>query len=195
MTRRIGIFTTLLFLFTATCIIQAQQTQAPSIPAPSDIPKPRPVAKSSVEDTAPAIYYRLEFTIRELDREKLVDTRNYNLSVQSGIGGSIMAGSEVPYPSLSTTGPTPVKSISYRNVGVSINCSVKEAEDGPRLDLMLEVSDAVPPQKESDAPAFRKVQLNSKALLPAGKPTTVAVIEDPGSRHKFQVDVTATKLK
>jgi hypothetical protein len=62
------------------------------------------------------------------------------------------------------------------------------------MDLLLEISDAIPPQR-SDAPAFRKVQLKSRALLPAGKPATVAVIEDPGSRHRFQVDVTATKLK
>ena len=65
----------------------------------------------------------------------------------------------------------------------------------PSLDLLLEVSDAVPPEKGSDSPAFRKVQLNCGALLPLGKPTTVGVIEDPNSRHKFQVDVTATKLK
>jgi hypothetical protein len=31
--------------------------------------------------------------------------------------------------------------------------------------------------------------------LTPGKPTTVSIVEDPASRHRFQVDVTATKLK
>src|SRR5271157_1838759 len=115
----------------------------------------------------------------------------------AGVGESITAGSEVPYPSqvFSSTGSGPLKNINYRNVGVSIYASMKESDDSPRLDLKLEVSDAVPPEKGSDSPAFRKVVLNCRALLPLGKPTTVGVIEDAGSRHKFQVDVTATKLK
>ena len=96
MTRRIGIFTTLLFLFTATCVIQAQEKQGTPF---GEIQKPRSATTSSSEDAAPAIYYRLEFTIRELDRETSVDTRSYTLSVQSGVGESIMAGSEVPDPS------------------------------------------------------------------------------------------------
>jgi hypothetical protein len=151
----------------------------------------------SSDDTAPAIYYRLEFTIRELDREKLVDTRNYMLFVQSGVAENIIAGSEVPYPSAvySTAGPGSSKSISYRKVGVSIWGTMKETDDSPRLDLKLEESDSLPPQKDSDAPAFRNIVLNCRALLPLGKTTTVGVVEDPGSRRRFQVDVTATKLK
>jgi hypothetical protein len=81
------------------------------------------------------------------------------------------------------------------NVGVSINCSVKDAGDNPKLDLKLEISDALPPAKDSDAITFRKVSINSRASLSLGKPTTVSITEDPGSRHRFQVDVTATKLK
>ncbi len=119
------------------------------------------------------------------------------LSVQSGSAESIMAGSEVPYPGAAYVGSSgvPSKSISYRSVGVSINAAIKESDGSPRLDLNLEVSDVVPPQKESDAPAFRKVVLKCRALLSLGKPTIVGVMEDPASRHRFQVDVTAIKLK
>jgi hypothetical protein len=107
------------------------------------------------------------------------------------------AGSEVPYPSGSyaPSGSAPVKNIAYRSVGVSIDCSVKEGDDGPRLDLAMEISDALPPEKDSGTIAFRRVSINSRALLTLGKPTTVSITEDPGSRHRFQVDVTATKLK
>jgi hypothetical protein len=71
---------------------------------------------------------------------------------------------------------------------------VEETDDSPKLDLKLEVSDAVPPAKDSDSPAFRKVSISSRALLPLGRPTTVGVVEDPASRRRFQVDVKATKL-
>jgi type II secretory pathway component GspD/PulD (secretin) len=110
---------------------------------------------------------------------------------------NMVAGSEVPYPSGSytTAGLNTTKNISYRNVGVSIICSVKDAGDNPKLDLKLEISDALPPAKDSDAITFRKVSINSRASLSLGKPTTVSITEDPGSRHRFQVDVTATKLK
>jgi hypothetical protein len=193
MNRRVVTLIAFSFMLT-TCAIQAQQTQ----PSPfGDILKSRSIAANSSDESAPAIYYRLEFAIRELDRDKMVDTRNYILSVQSGIAESIVAGSEVPYPSqaFSTSGSAPSKNFNYRSVGVSINAGLREADDGAKLDLKLEVSDAVPPQKDSDAPAFRKVVLNCRALLPLGKPTTVGVVEDPASRHRFQVDVTATKLK
>jgi hypothetical protein len=148
-------------------------------------------SKSATEEAAPAIYYRLDITIREMDGEKLVDVRNYSMWLQSGISENLMAGSEVPYPNSNS-------SISYRSVGISITCTVKDAGDSPKLAFRLEISDAVPPAKDSTMPAvpvFRKVQINNKTSLSLGKPATVSITEDPGSRHRFQVDVTATKLK
>jgi hypothetical protein len=196
MIRKIGAPIALLIFFTATCSSQAQQPQAARTPF-GNVQKPFPPGTNISEDAAPSNYYRLDFTIKELDREKLVDTRNYSLSVQSGIAENMVAGSEVPYPSGSyaTAGSVPVKNISYRNIGVSIMALMKETEDSPKLDLKLEVSDVLPPEKGADAPAFRKIQFGCMALLPLGKSTTVGVVEDPGSRHRFQVDVIATKIK
>jgi hypothetical protein len=191
-TRKCTLFV-ILFLLAAAQAIQAQQA-----PVPSPFP-PRSASTSSIDESPsrPAVFYRLDFVIREMDKEKLVDTRNYSLWVQSGVSESMNAGSEVPYSSgsYSTTGSGTTKSISYRSVGVSIACTVKEGEGNPQLDLMLNISDALPPEKDSDTPAFRKVSVNSKAMLSLGKSTTVSIVEDPGSRHRFQVDVTAIKLK
>ena len=198
MTRKTDILIALLFLFTSACALQAgQPPAAPHVEPPAAPQKPVSVKISSPDDTAPLTFYRLDFTIRELDHAQLVDTRSYSLSVQSGVAEDMMAGDQVPYPSSVYSGAasTPVKSISYRSVGVSIACTVKEGDDSPRLDLKLEISDALPPAKDSDSPVFRKVSLSSRALLPLGKPTTVGMVEDPGSRHRYQVDVTATKLK
>jgi hypothetical protein len=210
MIQRTGIFIALLLFIAAPGAPQTQQPQGPMIRTPfGDIQRPGVVTTSTSDiqkiitpttasdDSAPLIFYRLEFTIREFDGEKLVDTRNYTLSVQSGVAESLQAGSEVPYPSgsYSTAAGGSTKNISYRTIGVSIGCTVKEADDNPRLDLKLEVSDSLPPAKDSDAPIFRKIVLNCRSLLPLGKSTIVGTAEDPGSRHRFQVDVIATKLK
>jgi len=148
---------------------------------------------------ADASFYRLDFVIREMDGEKPIDTRHYSLWVQSGVFQNMTAGSEVPYPAavFSTTGSGPTKSINYRSVGVSIECTIstKEGDDSPRLVLTLNISDALPPEKGTDSPAFRKVTLNARAMLNLGKSTMIGSVEDPGSRHRFLVDVTATKLK
>jgi len=188
-----GILVVILFLFTEAHALQAQQPAAKT-PFPQRSVSSSPFGESSSQ---PEIYYRLDFAIRETDGEKLVDKRNYSLWVQSGVDENMSAGSEVPYPSSSyqTSGAAPAKSINYRSVGVSILCHIKEGDDGPIIDMRINISDALPPEKGSDAPAFRNVTLNSRTVLSLGKPTTVGIVEDPGSRHRYQVDVTATKLK
>ena len=193
MKAKTGILIVILYLLAAVYALQAQQP-----PAPPLIPQRSAAADSPAESASqPAYYYRLEFVIREMDREKPVDTRNYILLAQSGVSAKLTAGSEVPYAagSFSTANSGTTKNIQYRSVGISIYCTVKEGNDGPQLEFGLNISDALPPEKDSDTPSFRNVTINSRALLALGKPTTVSVVEDPGSRHRFQVDVTATKLK
>ncbi len=182
-----------LFLLATVPVTQALQTQLP----PSTVTRAASSGSSGESASQPAGFYRLDFVIREMEKDKTVDTRNYSLWVQSGKDVSMDAGSEVPYfsGSFSTTGAETAKNIKYRNVGVSIRCLVKEGNGGPQLDLSLTISDALPPEKSSDTPAFRNVSLNSKAMLSVGIPTTVSIVEDPGSRRRYQVDVTAIKLK
>jgi hypothetical protein len=194
MTGKKSMLMVILFVLTTVYAVQAQQPPASREEALRRLgvqgPPPDELASQ------PEIFYRLDFVIREMDGEKPVDTRNYSLWVQSGVSENMTAGSEVPYPagSFSTTGSATTKNIQYRSIGVSIDCMVKEGKDSPQLDLKLNISDALPPEKDSDTPAFRNITLDSKALLTLGKPTTVSVVEDPGSRHRYQVEVTATKL-
>ena len=187
MNRKKIIFLIILFLFVATQIVVAQQKPVSTIFS----------SRSANDDESqPAVYYRLDFTIRETDGDKPVDTRNYSLWVQSGIAERMTAGSEVPYFGAtfnSSSGST--RNINYRNVGISIDCTVKEGNNSPRLDLRLNISDVIPAEKDSDKTTFRNVTLDSRALLSLGKPTTVSIVEDPASGHRFQVDVTATRLE
>ena len=187
-----GTFIAVLFLFVAVCVLRAQEK-------PSFLPgqTPFPSNHSDESTSGPNTYYRLDFVIRELDGEKLVDTRNYSLWVQSGIANSTSAGSEVPYPSssFSDTGSGTTRSISYRSIGVTISCRVKEDNEGPQLESKLNISDVLPPEQDSDPPTFRKITLDSRALLSLGKQTTIGIVEDPASRRRYEVNVITTKLE
>jgi hypothetical protein len=50
-------------------------------------------------------------------------------------------------------------------------------------------------QADASTPVFRSITINAKAPLSLGKATTVGSVEDPTSKHRFQVEATATKLK
>lgn len=183
MKARSGKTIVILFLFAAVCVLQAQERQAGSIPVQTTL------TNTSAESSShPGNFYRLDFVIREMDGNKPIDTRNYSMWVQSGDKETMAAGSEVPYKG-ATNG------IAYRSIGVSIMCTLKEANGSPQLELRLNISDALPPEEEFGTPVFRNITLNSKALVALGKPTTVGIVEDPGSRHRYEVNVNATRLK
>jgi len=185
----------ILFLLILSTVVSLRAQQPPSTrdEALRRLGIPQPSAESA---SKPAIYYRLDLVISEMDGAKTVDTRNYSLWVQSGVTENMTAGSEVPYysGSFTKTDSGTTKNVSYRSIGVSIYCTVNEGDEGPRLDLRLDISDAPPPEKETDSPVFRKININSMALLVPDKQTRVGMVEDPGSRHRFLVDVTATRI-
>jgi hypothetical protein len=101
------------------------------------------------------------------------------------------AGSEVPY----ATSPS---SMSYRKVGVSINCTLTETDGNPSLSLNLDISGVAPSEKGADLPSlviFRSVSISAEAMLTPGKSTMISSVDDPAIKRRFQVDVTATKIK
>ena len=184
--RRKGMILIALVSLAVIPVLNAQQAPAPPVPpAPPVSPAPR-----SPENSAkPISFYRLDFAIREMDGEKALDTRHYSLWLQAGDMERIQSSSEASY------GIGDKKTV--KNVGVSFFCTVKETDSSPWLDLQLQISDFIPPEKAEGGtyPVARGIDIHSKAPLSLGKSVTVSSVEDPVSRHRFQVDVTATKLK
>ena len=185
MTIRKGTFVIAVALLTIIPFLPAQQTPAPPYsPAPTTAPKTVDLVRSGT-------FYRLDFAIREMEGEKLVDTRNYSLWVQAGHTERMTAGSEVPY----STGQG---STGYRKTGVSITCTLQETEGNPWLYVALDISSVAPGEKIVDPPppvVFRSVSFSAEALLTLGKSTTVSSADDPTTKRRLLVDVTTTKLK
>jgi len=145
-----------------------------------------------------AAFYRLDFTWREMDDAKVINTRSYSLWLQTGDKpASVRAGSQVPVVSGGTADkPT---SVSYTNTGINISCYIKEIDNAPVLTMDGSISSLVPAEKSQDTkpipPAFMTININAVVSLSPGKAMTISSVDDPGSKHRFQLDVTATKLK
>ncbi|HTY64381.1 MAG TPA: hypothetical protein VMG30_19175 [Acidobacteriota bacterium] len=184
MTRTIATIIIAVALLTIVPLLPAQQAQFPPLP---QVPPSSPKAADSAK---PAAFYRLEFTIHEMEGEKSLNTSNYILLLQMGHSAKMTAGSQVPYPASSS-------SMNYRSVGVSISCSLQETDGNPWLSLNIDISGLAPPEKAGDQypPIFRSTNISAEAMLALGKATMVGSVDDPATKHRLQVDVTATKLK
>jgi hypothetical protein len=165
--------------------LAAQQPPVPpSPPVPASPPR-------MADSTKPAAFYRLDIAIREMEGEKLLDTRYYSIWTQIGRSERMTAGSEVPYSS--GKGST-----NYRSVGVSINCTLMEADGNPSLSMNLDISGVAPSEKGAGLTSpvvFRSVSFSANSVLTPGKSTMIGSVDDPATRRRFQVEVTATKLK
>jgi len=145
-------------------------------------------------------FYRLDFVLRELEDSKVMNTRSYSMWLATGEGrgggASIRAGNDIPMMrSLQTDKPA---DITYRNAGVNIDCRLVESPSGPVLNMSGSVTNVVAPEQGMDnklLPVFRNINFNAYALLTPGKPTFISSADDPGSKRRFTLEVTATKLK
>jgi hypothetical protein len=144
-------------------------------------------------------FYRLDFVLRELDDGKIVNARSYSmwLKTDSVWAGNLRAGNDIPVATI----PTQEKpaEVSYKNIGFQMDCALDEIDNNPVLTISGSISAVLPPDQAHDPkstlPVFRKIAFKSVALLTPGKATMVSSIDDPGSKRRFQLEVTAIKLK
>lgn len=161
-------------------LIRAQE--APKNPPP-------PAAEKPVK---PVSIYRLEFTVREVEDGKRLNSRSYVMSVQDGDTGRIRVGNKIPY----NTGKD---QFQYYDVGINIDCRLRDHDsfillEGASIDISSVVKD------ESTAagtlnPVLRQARASVTAAVTPGKPTMVTSLDDVSSNRRYEVDVTATKVK
>jgi hypothetical protein len=86
------------------------------------------------------------------------------------------------------------------DIGVSIDCRVVERVGYLELNAVIESSDieganahAVPKPVLSLDPVIGQMKSDIRSLILPGAPTMISSMEDPASKRRFQLDVTATK--
>ncbi len=184
MTRIIATIMSTVALLAIVPLLPAQKAQfTPAIEIPASPPKTADASK-------PVAFYLLEFVIREMEGEKSLNKSGYSLLVRAGQAAKMTAGSQVPYPTSSAN-------MAYRNIGVSIGCVLQEIDGNPWLSLNVDISGLAASEKAGDTypPIFRSTNINADALLTLGKAMVVGSVDDPATKHRLQVEVTATKLK
>jgi hypothetical protein len=155
-----------------------------------EAPKPAAEAKPVAQAKSLSVYH-LVFVVRELDGSKVVNSRTYALSVLDHDRGKIRAGSRVPVQ-------FGENNFQYQDVGINIDCRVQERESGVLLDAKLEMPGVASPEDmsgKSPQPVFRNLSLEEQPEVPLGKPTIIGRLDDVGTNHHFEFEVTATKVE
>lgn len=155
-------------------------------------------AQSEKPKDAPVKFYRLDFVVKEIDDNKVINSRNYATMIstnQRAAPGTIRTGSRVPFLVESGSGK-----YQYADVGVNIDCRYGEISEWQQPEGMLaltvsaEVSSIVADGGGNAPPVIRQVKWSSIVLIPVKKPTTIFNSDDITSRRKTQLEVTATPI-
>ncbi len=138
--------------------------------------------------------YRLECLVHKSKNGKRVDTRNYTLRVADGSTGTVRVGTRVPY----LTGAPPAQQYQYADVGLNLDVKLRALGSGLALDVSLDISDlAKPPDGDgpSPAPTVRQIRTKVETVIPAGKATVAASLDDVVEKDRYDLEITATKVE
>ena len=141
----------------------------------------------------PLVSYRLELAIHETENEKRINTRRYSAVLEEDGRCRIRASSRVP---ISSEGK-----IMYMDVGLSIDCDNFHERDGfVSVSLSFEISTFERPEEQQKPvvgtpPLVRTIRAQSSSLIPAGKPTIVSRVDDMTTTRRYELEVTAVKIK
>lgn len=147
--------------------------------------------KSKSAEKKSAETYRLDFVVNELEDSKKVNTRTYSVLLEGDNWSRLRIGTRVPMQQPS--------GIVYMDVGLSLDCRLHEGDSGPSLEVILEMNSFAIPEQGAEAhpntPPLRNFRTQTTSALVLGKPTVVTSADDMASKRRFQVEVTATKVK
>lgn len=121
--------------------------------------------------------YRLDFTV--VSEADTVPADKLTLNLEEHSIGEVRAGSNVPLS----------PSNARQDIGFLLKASYMMSGDALMLETDTELSAL------DDASRVKKLVTRSEALVVPGKPTIVASVEDARTKKKFELDVTATKLR
>jgi hypothetical protein len=131
-----------------------------------------------------------------MQETKIVNTRNYMMTVEDGVQnrGQIQSGARVPVPNAQE------KRFQYMDVGVNINCyQIVAHDDYLSINTTFELSSFALPEQSSGSsglpPVLRQARASMNAVVPVNKQTVIGTIDDVNSTKNYEIAVTATKLK
>lgn len=191
-------------IFTKVILIVALASSLFGQQSPAKGTSEQPPKKDSGENREPAAtnnFFKLAFVLYEVEDGKRTNQRDYMMIGRTdNQPSSIRVSTKVPITTQEKAGD---KAYTYIDVGLRINCSMKEQEDR-RLQFHcdIEISSFIRPEQIANAtgnagpaaPFLRTTRTESWALLTPGKPAILNTVDDINSAKRMQIEVTATKL-
>ncbi len=148
---------------------------------------------ASAPASKPRHVYRLDYAVSVSEPGKAAVTSGYALNVEEGQSGDVHAGANIPLQTSSSSSSTTL-SAPRQDVGVKIHCQVTRAGNDLVLHNNAELS--APDARDGLGPtAIRKISASDDVVVAPGKTALVASIEEPVSHARYEVTVTATKLR
>ncbi len=160
-----------------------------SAPDKNSAPKPANTEKK---------FYQLNFVVRELEGEHVINSRSYSMTMGTEFRGAIRAGEKVPFASSSSVNGS-IQQWQQIDVGANIDCmGLQPIGDHVAVRISAEIS-SVPEGHSENSPSgalpiIRNNRWESEALLPLRQPTVLYSSDDPASKRKMQLQVTVVPV-
>jgi len=160
------------------------------------IPKPVSAQQEKGKEGAtteqkPVVAYRIELNVREIEDGKRLNSRNYVMVAKDEDWTRMRIGNRVPYQAGE-------KGYQYENIGMSIDCRPRDRGDSVGLSIHVDFSALAPPTQTAPSllpPVFRTERTEVESIVTPGKPTLIAGMDDVLSNRRYEIEVTATKVK
>jgi len=151
----------------------------------------------AADSAAEQKYFRLDFTLKELESGKTVNSRAYSTTILTGKSSRIRTGNKVPVPTLPNQGKP---NFTYVDVGVNIHCqAAREVGNRLALSVSADISSAAVdenknPNDYNPPPLIRQNGWNGDVIVPLRKQTVIFSSDDPSTKRQVQLELTATPL-
>jgi hypothetical protein len=151
---------------------------------------PKPPEPISVQQSNSV--YRLQINVNELESGKVINSRSYQMVLEDGGNGTIRITRDIPIAS----GPA----IQYRSVGLTLSCRLQERKDYLFLAARFGLNDLVAPEANPTealkaSPVIRSFDSDVSSALKAGVPTVITAMDNLVGKGRYELEVTATKLR
>jgi hypothetical protein len=142
---------------------------------------------AAAKTPSPPRVYRVEYTIKEMQDAKTINSRSYTMMAGENDYARIRVGSRVPI----TVGN---EQRQYQDVGMNIDCRVRERENGIYVESRID-SSSIASGEQSAAPVFRNLRTEAQSLVTLGKPVVLNVVDDVVSNRRYEIELTVTRVK
>lgn len=148
-------------------------------------------------DANPSVFYKLDFTVRDMEAGKTIESHTYSTrmgTLQGNSNASIRTGGKVPV-STSTDSPLTASQFTYIEVGTNFDLRhFSEAGGEVSLEVVAEVSSIVGSTERLNRPIIRQNKWNSVISAKIGKPTVIFSSDDLTTKRQMVVEMTATPI-